>query len=414
MDRKDEKPIRILRLIARLNIGGPAIQTLTLTRALSADGYRSLLACGTISPWEGDMAYLAEDLGIQPHFIEAMGREISPYRDVKALLKLRRIIRRFKPHILHTHTAKAGFLGRFAALSVNRALPESKRIRMVHTFHGHTFHSYFSRHKTLLFICVERFLARFTNRIVVISRRQKEDICHNYHITDPKKVTIIPLGFDLSPFKNVDSHRQPMRRRYLSGLSVGSREPSLVGIIGRLTPVKNHRLLLNAVRILKDTDCIRGFGFVIVGDGELRDSLEREIDALGIGDSIVFTGWQREMAPVYAGLDAVVLTSDNEGTPVTLIEAMAAGKPIVATNVGGVPDLVGDVKQILQGGIHLADRGILVEKQDPGALAGALVYLDEHRKISDRMVGTAKTYAHRVFSMERLIDNVKSLYAELS
>jgi len=404
-----EKPIRILRIIARLNIGGPAIQTITLSGELSGNTFQTLLVCGRISPGEGDMAYLAEEKGVQPLAIADFSREISFFSDIKTFLILRKIILRFRPHIIHTHTAKAGFLGRLAGLSVNITGQLKTRIRMVHTFHGHTFHSYFGKAKTFVFILIERFLARFTDRINVISRRQREDICHKYRITDRKKTVIIPLGFDLSGIRDCDIYRQNTRKQYLS---YESPEVFLVGIIGRLTPVKNHRILLKAVEQIKALGKIALFRFLIVGDGELREALQNESVALDVEDAVIFLGWQREMIPIYSALDAVVLTSNNEGTPVTLIEAMTAGKPVIATDVGGVPDLMGKT-EIIEDDIRVSERGILIGPGNAGALVNALLFLQQNTKADSRMTDRARDFADRIYSMDRLVSDIKSLYMEI-
>ena len=179
------EPIRILRIIARLNIGGPAIQAISLSNHLSRDGYKTLLVSGKVAPHEGDMGYFDKEKGVQPVLLPGMGREISPLGDIKSLIDLRQIIKRFKPHIIHTHTAKAGTLGRLAGFSINMARGSEERIRLVHTFHGHTFHRYFGSLKTRLFIQIEKFLSRFTDRIIVVSPLQQRDICWRYEIAPP-------------------------------------------------------------------------------------------------------------------------------------------------------------------------------------------------------------------------------------
>ena len=197
------RPIRILRVIARLNIGGPAIQAITLSGELSRDQYQTLLVCGSLSPGEGDMTYLARDKGVHRFIIKELGRNISLLDDLKSFFIIRKIIKRFKPDILHTHTAKAGTLGRLAALSLRAPVIKSRKIRVFHTFHGHTFHSYFNRLKTFIFILVERFLGLFSDRIIVVSEQQKKDICDIYKIAPEKKVQVIRLGFDLSAYEKI-------------------------------------------------------------------------------------------------------------------------------------------------------------------------------------------------------------------
>ncbi|MCP4668249.1 MAG: glycosyltransferase family 4 protein, partial [Deltaproteobacteria bacterium] len=278
MNRAVTKPVRVLRMIARLNVGGPAIQAISLTSELVSKGYQTMLICGAVGSNEGDMTYLAGDRNVRPIVIPELGREISIVDDLKAFLSLRRIIKRFKPHIIHTHTAKAGTLGRLAAISVNILSRSGKRIRIVHTFHGHVFHSYFNAVKSFFFILIERLLARFTDRIVAISALQRDDICLGFRITKPEKVSVIPLGFDLSGFRHCDTFREIAREEYMSGEFA---EGFLVGIIGRLTAVKNHSLLLRAMGCLKNRGQLGPFKFLIVGDGELKAKLEKEAIELG-------------------------------------------------------------------------------------------------------------------------------------
>ena len=236
----DKKPIRILRIIARLNVGGPAIQAVSLTSELSPDRYQTLLVCGQVSPGEGDMDYLAKEKGVKPVVIPELGKEISIFDDLRCFFALRKIIKRFSPDIIHTHTAKAGTLGRLAALSINATARSGSKISIVHTFHGHIFHSYFSKLKTLVFIQIERLLARCTDRIITISPMQKRDICNKFRIAGKEKVKVIRLGFDLSGFRDCDRNGGGLREKYFLN---GAPDKFLVGTIGRLARVKNHSLL---------------------------------------------------------------------------------------------------------------------------------------------------------------------------
>ena len=299
-----KKHVRVLRIIARLNVGGPAIQAISLSSELPSKGYQSMLVCGTIDSHEGDMAYLAEDRGLTPLVIPELGREISPVKDLLSFFALLKIIRGFRPHIIHTHTAKAGTLGRLAAITMNMVSRSRNKIRIVHTFHGHTFHSYFNTIKVSIFVMIEKLLAKFTDRIVVISPLQKDDICHGYRIAKVQKVRVIPLGFDLSRFRNCENYRKTTREEYLTEESP---DTFLVGMIGRLTDVKNHSLLLRTMKNLKDHGLLGSFRFLIVGDGELRSKIQNEAVNLGVRNAIVFTGWKRDLAPIYGALDAVVL-----------------------------------------------------------------------------------------------------------
>lgn len=393
-----------------MNVGGPAIQAITLTRELSDGPYESLLVCGRVPPREGDMEYLARNEGVRPVIIPELGREISPVDDLKAFLAIRKIIRRFRPHIVHTHTAKAGALGRLAALSSGLTFFGKGRTRLVHTFHGHVFHSYFGALKTALFLLVERFLARFTERIIVISSLQKRDICRRYRIASEKKVALIPLGFDLSRFTDCQKQRELCREKFLAP---EFRKKFFVGIIGRLTPVKDHHILLDAAKFLKDRGKEYAFRFLIVGDGELRDELFNRTAAMGLGEIVHFAGWQRDMPQVYGALDAVVLTSRNEGTPVTLIEAMAAQRPVVSTDVGGVRDLMGNVGEKSPLGFQTSANGMLVPSGDAKALANALVFLAENKEAGDRMASRARDFVSKRYSLERLLDDIKGLYGDM-
>lgn len=406
--------MRVLRVIARLNVGGPAIQAVALTRHLSAQGIKTRLVCGYVGPNEGDMAYLAREQGVDPHYLKELGREILLFSDLRALAALIRVVSGFRPGIIHTHTAKAGTLGRLAGILWNAFHRKGDRVRLVHTFHGHVFHSYFGRTKTAVFVCIERFLAWFTDRIVVISPAQKRDICHRYRIAPPWKVTVVPLGFDLTSFteERGDEDRRTGRLE-LPGKDYGE-DCFVVGFVGRLAPVKNPQMLLSAVKRIEEQGRGAGFRFVLVGDGELRMDLERKVQELGVRDRVYFAGWRRRMEPVYAALDAVVLTSLNEGTPVTLIEAMAAGRPVVATAVGGVPDLMGKVEADLGKGVKRAERGLLIPSGDDLALAHALAFLRDHGTELSQMKQRAARYALSAYSLERLVKDLKGLYRDLS
>jgi glycosyltransferase involved in cell wall biosynthesis len=406
----DKKPIRILRIIARLNIGGPAIQAITLSGHFSRGMYRSLLVCGQVSPYEGDMSYLADSKGIQPVVLPRLGRDISPLDDFYSLKDLGRIISRYKPHIIHTHTAKAGTLGRLAGLGQNIRGVWKQKIRLVHTFHGHVFHSYFSQPKTFAFIQIEKILARFTDRLIVVSLLQKKDICKRYRIARSDKVRTIPLGFDLARFRDPQTSGADVRKKFFPQFSA---DYFLVGIVGRLTSVKNHRMLLDAAKCLKDAGKDQLFRFLIVGDGELRSMLMNYASELGLEKSVVFTGWQTEMPSIYSALDTVALTSLNEGTPVTLIEAMAAGKPVVATDVGGVRDLMGAVDKGGNGAYKLAQNGIIIPSESGETLANALLFLRKNEDFSKRVAKQAQVFALNRFSQERMVEDHERLYRAL-
>ncbi|GIV80930.1 MAG: glycosyl transferase [Anaerolineae bacterium] len=381
----NSRPIRVMRIIARLNVGGPAIHVTLLTARMRPPAFDSTLVCGHVGPHEGDMAYLAEACGVTPVYVPELGRELSPLRDLITLFKLWRLMRRLRPDVVHTHTAKAGFVGRVAAWLAGVPV-------RVHTFHGHVFHGYFGPRKTALFLTLERLTARLTDRLITISPALKEELASVYHIAPAEKIAVVPLGLDLSPYLSTSRHLGEFRRQH----ELPADAP-LVGIVGRLVPIKNHALFLKAAQRVRQS--YPNAHFVIIGDGELRESLVAQAKALGIADAVTFTGFLRDLRPVYSDLDLLVISSDNEGTPVSIIEALAAGVPVVSTAVGGVPDL-------LDGG----RLGTLVPPGDPDALAGAMVRAlrasPEEQSVLRQQVGEQ-------FGIERLVNELGALYREL-
>ncbi len=380
--------ISLLRLIARLNVGGPAIHTILLTQLLNPERFDSTLVAGQISPSEGDMTYLAEDCGIEPVFLPELGREIHWRKDIMALWKLFRLLRTRRPTIVHTHTAKAGMLGRLAAKLAGVPI-------VLHTFHGHVFHSYFSRSKTRCFLGIERWLAGFTDAVITLSPKQRQEIL-DYGIGRPEKVHAIGLGLDLKSF--VDS--RALRGRLRRELQLSDDLP-LVGIVARLVPVKGLSYFLQAAKLLVQDrpECI----FVIVGDGELRETLERDVEKLGIRNNVRFLGFRRELPEIYADLDCAVLSSLNEGLPVALIEAMSSGKPVVATEVGGVGDLV-----------QHGRTGLLVPPKDSAALAEAILrLLSLSREKRAEMGDAARRSVYPKYHISSLTTELEKLYNAL-
>jgi len=340
------RPIRVI--IARLNVGGPAIHVTLLTANLRQPEFESLLVCGHIGPHEGDMTYFAEERGITPVYIEQLGRELSPLRDLVTLFKLWQLMRRVRPDVVHTHTAKAGFVGRLAAWLARVPV-------RVHTFHGHVLHGYFGPVKTRMFLWLERMTAHLSDRLITISPRLKDELVHTFRIAQEDKFSVVPLGLELTPFADMPRHSGAFRRRF--GISDSA---PLIGIVGRIVPIKNHRLFLEAAHQVKRN--LPDAHFVIVGDGELRETIERQALDMGLASSITFTGFLRDLKPVYSDMDVLVISSDNEGTPVSIIEALAAGVQVVSTAVGGVPDL-----------LRHGRYGILTPPGDADALADGIV-----------------------------------------
>ena len=378
--------IRVLRIIARLNVGGPALHTVLLTERLAPERYDSRLVTGSPDAAEGDYLELH---GLAPERLvrlPALGRELSGTRDATALAQLVRLMRRVRPHVVHTHTAKAGTLGRLAAILAGVPV-------RVHTFHGHVFDGYFSPAKTRAFLAIERTLARRTQRILTVSDHVRDELLA-LGIGRPGQVSVVPLGLDLDPFTRADELRGALRRE----LGVAADAP-LVGIVARLVPIKAHEVFLDAAaRIAERVPACR---FVVVGDGERRAALEALAARSGLGERVHFLGWRADLARIHADLDVMLLTSRNEGSPVALIEAMAAGLPVVATAVGGVPDLVEE-------GVH----GHLAAMDDAAALADATTALlaDPARRRALGVAGRARVLARH--GAARLVADVDRVYAE--
>jgi glycosyltransferase involved in cell wall biosynthesis len=379
-----ERPIRLLRIIARLNVGGPAIHVTLLTEKLGAPDYESILVCGSIEPGEGDMAYYAEAHGVQPVIIPELGRALHPVRDLVTLWKVYRLIRRLKPDVVHTHTAKAGFVGRVAAWAAGVPV-------IVHTFHGHVFYGYFGPLKTRFFIFLEQVTARMSDTLITLTEGLRHELTQVYHITRRSRVTVLPLGLDLEVFSRTPRRCGDFRAAW--GIPP---DAPLIGIVGRLVPVKNHALFLEAaVKIRQARPDAR---FAIIGDGESRADIEAQVDRLGLRDSVIFTGWQRDLAPIYSDLDALVISSVNEGTPVSVIEALAGRCPVVTTAIGGLPDLLD----------HGA-LGRLVPKDDADALGAAV--LDTLDNPPD---GTpASQLMLDRYGIDRLVKDLDALYRGL-
>ena len=415
--------MKVLRIIARLNVGGPAVHTILLSRHMASLGYETLLMAGRVGPEEGDMIYLAETLGVEPLIIPQLGRRVRPIDDVVGFFRILRILFEFRPDFVHTHTAKAGTLGRLAAFIYNttisikcslqkpgRRIPQCK---VIHTFHGNVLRGYFSPFTTRIFQLIEKGLARITHAIVVVSSQQKEELCNKFSIGRPAQYRVIPLGFDLTPFSQCTKGMGAFRARF----GITENDVRLIGIVGRLSPIKNHRLFLEAAHILVKNHGDTKTRFLIIGDGELRRDCEELSAQLGLSERIVFTGWIKNMVPIYEDLDILALSSDNEGTPVTVIEAMAAGVPVVATDAGSVRELVGrwetgDVA-LKQDGFEICERGVLVKRGDVESFARGLHHLLHHPEVCRKMGQRGKDYALKHYSKEQLIVNMHRLYQEL-
>lgn len=389
-------PPTVVRVITRLNIGGPSIQAIRLTTDLPALGYSTTLVHGQLGEGEGDMRQLMSAAGSDLRYIPALRRQIHPLDDLRAFIAIFNLLRRLRPDIVHTHMAKAGLLGRFAAIVYNHTAGRSKRARIIHTYHGHVLEGYFSIWKTRLFIGLERALARGTDVLIAISPRIRDELVERFRIGSTSQFQIVPLGLDLASLAAIDS-KDRVAARHTLGLGPDAR---IVTTVGRLTAIKNHRLLLEAARMVAAR--VSQVLFVIAGDGELRADLERQAADLGIADRLRFLGWRRDLPVIYAASDVVAITSDNEGTPVALIEAMAAAVPGVSTSVGGVPDLVRD-------GI----TGLLTPAARADAFAEAVVRLLTNEAERAEMGRRARTAVVEAYSIRRLVNDIDRLYRSL-
>lgn len=401
------RQIRILRMIARLNIGGPAIHVHLLTKGLDPEKIETKLVTGKISAMEGDMSYLFDDEKYQPTLIPELQREISPRMDIKAWFQIFRILGHVKPHIVHTHTAKAGFSARFAVLVYNILFDQN--VYIVHTFHGHVFQGYFSRIKSQFFVLIERLIANFTDAIIAISKTQRFELVEKYKIAPSWKIKAIELGFNLKPFLIAKESRGQFRK------NLGFREDDIViGIIGRLVPIKNHKMFLDAVKLLIERNGHLSVKIIIVGDGELRLGIESYCQSKGIGDYVHFCGWVYNVPLVYADLDILALTSKNEGTPVSIIEAMAASVPVIATNAGGVKDLIGKVEVEHHNRFSICERGILTINNDADCFAKGLEYIiHEEKHHTENRKSKAREFVEHTYDQDRLLNSIESLYTDI-
>lgn len=390
---------RVLRILNRLIIGGPAINATYLTKYMAPE-FETMLVIGGKDDHEQDADHLTANLGLSPVVVPEMVRQISPVNDGIAYRKIKRLIEKFRPDIVHTHAAKSGLLGRLAADACKVPV-------IVHTFHGHVFHSYFSKWKTNTFINIERYLAKRSTGIIAISELQKHELTNIYKICPPEKMQIIPLGLDLDKFQQYqDAKRAEFRRKYYL-----HDDEIAIGIIGRVVPVKNHSLFVAAAqKVLAQTT--QRIKFIIIGDGDMRPHMEAEFKAAGIDyayypedkrdATAICTSWQTEMDVVLAGLDIVALTSHNEGTPVSLIEAQAAARPVVSTNVGGVADVVTD---------NLC--GYITEPNEADLFAAALLKLINNAEQRAYFGAQGRNFVQSKFSYQRLVHDMSAYYYRL-
>ncbi|MGI8468711.1 MAG: glycosyltransferase [Pyrinomonadaceae bacterium] len=406
--------MKVVRIIARLNVGGPARHVVWLSQALQNTEFQSVLLTGTVSEGEEDMNWFAAAHDVEPFYIPEMSRELS-MKDAVSLWKVFQRLRREKPNVVHTHTAKAGTIGRAAGflykwLSPKTLIGKPRRVKFIHTYHGHVFHSYYGRRKTQLFLFIEKILARLaTDKIIVISNQQFEEIHERFGVGKRAQFKIVPLGIDLAPFAENQTKQNILREE------IGAESDEiLVGLVGRLTEIKNHSLFLKVAKLFKElkNESFPKLRFIIIGDGNLRESLEKEAADLDVKDIVTFLGNRNDTDIFYAGLDIVALTSHNEGTPLSLIEAMANARPVISTAVGGVVDLLGAaVKETKD--FTVCERGIKIVPNDAGKFLSGLIYLAKDKNLRDESSRRGQNFVISNYSKERLISEIKDLYRDL-
>lgn len=386
----EKEKIRILRIINRFNIGGPTYNATFLARFMG-EQYETMLIGGLPEEGESDSLYILNKYGVEPVLIDELVRNPDLSSDRKAYKRIKEIISEFNPHIVHTHASKAGALGRKAAVSCKVPV-------VVHTFHGHVFHSYFGAAKTLLFKGIERRLAKKSNAIIAISDKQREELVHEHKISKPEKTKVVNLGFDLDPFNEKRQRLRETKRREL-GLS----DEVAIALIGRFAPIKNHEMFFDVVEeILAKTN--KKVKFFVVGDGTEREYIEERTEKINRtnAETVILTSWIKDIGSFNAAMDIVCMTSLNEGTPVSLIEAQAANIPVISTDVGGVRDVVID-----------GETGFIVPSKDVSAFSEKLLKLIEDEKKRLEMSQNGWTFVKDKFHYKTLVKNMEQIYAEL-
>lgn len=383
--------IKVLRIINRFNLGGPTFNAALLTRYLD-DDFETVLIGGVPDEGETDSLHILEQYDVKPIIIPELIRNPNPASDRKAYLKIKAIIEEFKPDIVHTHASKAGVLGRKAAISCGVKT-------IVHTYHGHVFHSYFGKFKTFLIKSLEKNLAKKSTGIVAISHLQKEELVKKFRICAAHKVNVIPLGFDLSSFlQDNPAKRAKVRNEY--NIEAGD---VAIAIVGRLAPIKNHSFFLKVIEQLLEKGVLNIKVF-IVGDGSERKLIEKMSNSLNdkYGQIIILTSWVFDIATFNKGMDIVCLTSDNEGTPVSLIEAQASGLPVISTDVGGVRDIVLD-----------GESGFITTLGDAETYVKKLRLLVDNEKLRVKFAAVGRDFVSSRFNYERLAKDMSAYYREL-
>jgi glycosyltransferase involved in cell wall biosynthesis len=392
MSATGREPLRIVHAIARLNVGGAALHVLELAAEQQRRGDEVLVVAGRLEPGEESMAYVAAELGVPVRPLPELQRALSLRRDAAAIRALRSILAERRPQVLHTHAAKAGATGRIAARLAGGGRPRT----VVHTFHGHVLSGYFSPRRERVFRVLERLLARRTGALVAVSEEVRDELVA-LGVASVHRFAIVPYGFDLDRRVDADAAGREIARTEL-GAEDGA---FLVGYTGRLTAIKRPLDLVRTLHALVDREGVDA-RLALVGDGEDRAAVEALAAKLDLTERVRFLGYRTDVAPLLAAFDALLLTSANEGTPVSAIEALAAGRPVVATRVGGVPHVVDD-----------GETGVLAEAGDVDALAAGLARLARDPAERERMgrVGAERVRAR--FGVGRMVDDLDVLYRRL-
>lgn len=391
--------MRILRIINRFNLGGPTFNAAYLSKYMP-DEFETLLVGGRKDYTEDNSLHILDRLELDPLIIPEMKREVNIPLDIKSYKRICGLIEEFKPDIIHTHASKAGALGRLAGKNLGVPL-------MFHTFHGHVFHSYFGPLRTAMYKSVERYMAKHSTKIIAISEKQKRELVDVYKIAPAEQVVVIKLGFELDEFQeDISAKRTSFRDFYqLEDDTVA------IGIVGRLVPIKNHEMFIRAIRFIKTKSKKKVRGFII-GDGEMRPELEAYTKSQGLrfndpeidpDDHITYTSWLKDIDVVNAGIDIAALTSKNEGTPVSLIEAQAANRPIVSTDVGGISDIVSEGRTAL-----------LSPANDQAAFDANLLSLVEDEELRVKLGREGWSLVKQRFHYSRLVDDMTALYRSFS
>lgn len=389
--------IRVLRILNRFNLGGPTYNASQLTKHLEPD-FETLLIGGPNEKNEHDSMHIPHSLGIEPVIIDSMRRSMNLVLDRTAYRDVKKIIAAFKPHIVHTHASKAGAVGRSAAYSMKVPV-------IVHTYHGHVFEAYFNGLISSVYKNIERNLSRKTDAIIALSERQRLDLVKRFRVCNESQTHVIANGFDLSSFQDeMPSKRIQFRKKYNL-----SDDEFAIGIVGRMVPVKNHAMFVDVVE--RVTQLYSGkVRFFVVGDGEtIADTRTNLLQKnISISDhhnepaTVHFTSWQKNVDVIMAGLDLLMLTSLNEGTPVCLIEAQAANCPVVSTDVGGIRDIVVD-----------GQTAMMSPSRDVESMSQNIVKLITDKQFYETMKQHGWEYVRDRFQYHRMVDEMRNLYFNL-